>query len=122
MTTTTSENPVAVIRRVEDSGDRYHAIMIWCPGCEIDRKQGGAHMLPVSGDSSKRPVWKWNGDLVSVTLEPSILTKINRGEQEFICHSFLRNGEWQFLGDCTHHLKNQTVPMVPLPDWLIPID
>ena len=36
------------------------------------------------------------------------------------CHSFLKDGQWQFLGDCAHGLAGQTVPMVPLPDWLMP--
>ena len=34
------------------------------------------------------------------------------------CHSFIRNGQWQFLSDSAHRLAGQTVPMVPLPDWL----
>lgn len=35
------------------------------------------------------------------------------------CHSFLRNGVWEFLGDSAHHLAGQNVPMVPLPDYLL---
>jgi hypothetical protein len=34
------------------------------------------------------------------------------------CHSFIRNGQWEFLGDCAHKLAGQTVPLPPLPDWL----
>jgi len=34
------------------------------------------------------------------------------------CHSFVRNGQWEFLSDSAHTLAGQTVPMVPLPDWL----
>lgn len=34
------------------------------------------------------------------------------------CHSFLRAGVWDFLGDSAHDLAGQKVPMVPLPDWL----
>jgi hypothetical protein len=34
------------------------------------------------------------------------------------CHSFLKNGVWEFLGDCAHPLAGQNVPMMPLPDWL----
>lgn len=36
------------------------------------------------------------------------------------CHSFLKKGQWQFLNDSAHSLAGQTVPMVPLPDWLMP--
>lgn len=35
------------------------------------------------------------------------------------CHSFIRNGHWEFLGDCAHSLAGQTVPMVPVPDWMV---
>lgn len=35
------------------------------------------------------------------------------------CHSFLRDGKWQFLSDCAHELAGQTVDMEPLPDWLM---
>ena len=33
-----------------------------------------------------------------------------------VCHSFVSDGQWQFLGDCTHALAGQTVPVVPIPD------
>jgi len=119
--TTPIENPVAMLRSINDHTDIYKGIFLWCPGCEYereDRKVSGLHLLPISGDGSKRPTWKWNGKLDTVGLEPSILTRTKRPD-EFICHSFLRNGVWQFLGDCTHDLKNQFVPMVPLPDWVV---
>lgn len=32
------------------------------------------------------------------------------------CHSFLKAGRWEFLGDSAHELAGQTVDMVPLPD------
>jgi hypothetical protein len=111
----------ALVRSVDDHGDHYQAIMVWCPGCVADQpaESSGLHMLPISGDSTKRPTWTWNGDLELVTLEPSILTKHKKdGSSEFICHSYLRNGFWEFLTDCTHSLAGQTVPMVPLPDWV----
>lgn len=123
-------NPVALIRNVDDHGDHYEAIVLWCPGCqypdpEDGHMRGGLHMLPVNRDGTTtdtpRATWGWNGDLVNVGLEPSILTHSKRGPEQadFVCHSFLRNGQWQFLGDCTHELVNQTVPMVPLPDWVV---
>lgn len=34
------------------------------------------------------------------------------------CHSFIRDGHWQFLADSAHKLAGQTVPMVPVPDWV----
>jgi hypothetical protein len=32
------------------------------------------------------------------------------------CHTFLRNGVWEFLSDCGHSLRGM-VPLEPLPDW-----
>ena len=122
-------NPVAVIRHVQDGDNTYDGILLWCPGCQYPdpddghMRGGGLHMLPVvrggSGGNDPRATWGWNGDLVNVGLEPSILTRTSRDGADFVCHSFLRNGQWQFLGDCTHALANQTVPMVPLPDWVL---
>lgn len=114
---------VAVIHHVTYGSDTYDAIVVWCPGCEYEdegRKVGGLHMLPISGDASKHPVWGWNKDLKKVTLSPSILTHHSRGEgAEFRCHSFLVDGQWKFLSECSHKLANQTVPMVQLPDWVV---
>jgi uncharacterized protein DUF6527 len=120
----TIDLPVAVLRSILDKEDRYQALMVWCPGCEDVRlddgtRYGGLHMLPVTGDHEKRPTWEWNQNLIKVTLSPSILTKTTRDESEFICHSFLQEGMWKFLGDCSHSLANKTVPMLPLPEWAV---
>ena len=29
----------------------------------------------------------------------------------YVCHSFVREGKIEFLGDCTHALKGQTVDL-----------
>lgn len=124
-------NPVAQVRNISDGDARYEAILLWCPGCQYEREDepgrfaGGLNMLPVerggAGGDTPRPTWGWNGDLVNVTLTPSVLTHSTRGEEraEFRCHSFLQNGQWQFLSDCTHALAGQTVAMLPLPDWVV---
>lgn len=107
---------LAQIVTVGAPGDTYRSIHLWCPGCASLDGDWGLNMLPIDGDSSKRPVWGWNGDLVAVTLTPSILTRV---PGVFTCHSFLEAGVWRFLGDCTHALAGQSVPMVPLPDWAV---
>lgn len=94
-------------------------LMFWCPGC-------GTHHGPrVEGQG--KGCWTWNGDLVNPTISPSILVtgtvpitddehaRIMRGEPfeplPLRCHSFVRDGQIQFLGDCTHKLAGQTVPL-----------
>lgn len=94
-------------------------LMFWCPGCLT-------HHAPVV-DGSRG--WSWNGSLTSPTISPSILvkgtvpltddqvTRIMAGEKiepvPLVCHSFVRDGQIQFLSDCTHKLAGQTVPLEP---------
>ena len=116
------------LRHVTDGEATYDALVFWCPGCERvedGERQGGLHMLPVTGDGATRPVWGWDGSLEAPTLSPSILTRHEhwRGEGKppklFVCHSYLRGGVFEFLGDCTHALAGQHVPMPELPEWAL---
>jgi hypothetical protein len=100
-------------------------LVFWCPGCEE------AH--GVTGG------WTWNGDAERPTFTPSVLVLSGHfapGHQQppapcwcsynaehpgnpapfrcYRCHSFVTDGQIQFLSDCTHALAGQTVP---LPDW-----
>jgi hypothetical protein len=105
---------------VDDHGETYKALVFWCPGCErIDsqgERQAGLHMLPIEGDSSKRPTWDFSVTLRKPTLSPSILSKIGF-TPPFVCHSFLKDGVFTFLSDCTHKYKDQSVPIPDLPAW-----
>src|SRR4051812_28849064 len=76
---------------------------LWCPGC------GDAHRIT--------NLWSFNGDTERPTFEPSILSEGGPPGTPR-CHSFLREGVWQFLDDSTHELAGKSVPMVDLPDWL----
>lgn len=127
-------NPVAQLRGINAPEGRYEAIVLWCPGCAQpyadateDEHHSGLHMLPVSGAAKTQ--WTFDGNLELPTLSPSILTRSDHKRRRingetvdagpFVCHSFLVAGVWQFLGDCTHPLVNQHVPVVPLPDWVV---
>lgn len=77
---------------------------LWCPACDD----------PVRIDDT----WGWNGDLARPTFTPSILTRFTMRGCEHVCHSFLTDGIWHFLGDCTHDKAGQDVPMVDLPAWV----
>lgn len=72
-----------------------------CPGCK------GVHVIRALG----RNCWKWNESLTSPTFSPSYM--VARGT-DHVCHSFIADGKIQFLGDCWHELKGQTVE---LPEW-----
>lgn len=84
------------------------------------------------------PRWSWNGSMEAPTFAPSVLVRTGHycvGVSEDVecwctynakhpenpapfkcclCHSFVRDGQIQFLGDCTHELAGQTVP---IPAW-----
>ena len=86
-----------------------------CPGCEC------GHMIRISG---AHPCWEWNGNLENPTVSPSIrvtypanpkaLEEFKEWRFERTCHMFVKEGKIQFLDDCTHLLKGQTVEV---PDW-----
>lgn len=71
----------------------------YCPGCKHH------HAFYVAG----RLVWQFNGDMERPTFSPSLVN--NKDDPKTRCHLFLRDGQLQFLGDCWHDLKNQTVPL-----------
>ena len=73
-----------------------------CPGCNCEHAFDDR--------------WQFNQDFNKPTISPSFLQRgfIGfDGEEKMygICHSFIRNGMIQFLGDCTHELKGQTVEL-----------
>jgi hypothetical protein len=101
--------------------------LFYCPGCE------NHHAVYVEGADFPHK-WQWNGSMDKPTFSPSLLLKApmwippvtgenyeefkknpwTQTQVETICHSFIKDGMIQFLGDCTHHLKGQTVE---IPDF-----
>jgi hypothetical protein len=86
-----------------------------CPGCNCSHgvwtekwiKDHDANNNPIYG-----PVWDFNKDMNKPTFAPSILVTTGHGEKPSdICHSFVKDGMIQFLCDCTHELKGQTVEL-----------
>lgn len=91
-------------------------------------------------------MWSWNGDSEKPVFSPSILVrgvKMDMTDEELelydaeyqikgrevlndrrfgtVCHSFVgcngaQPGQIIFLGDCTHHLANQTVDLPDIPN------
>jgi len=98
--------------KVRQVGSNY---LINCPGCKQTHTVG--------------PSWQFNGDLENPTFSPSVLVKSGHyashhkpgddcwcthnertGRSTFkctVCHSFIRDGQWQFLSDCTHELAGK---------------
>src|ERR1035437_10970897 len=76
--------PKAVLHEV--SRDR---LAFWCPGCKT------SHHVSVRGGA-----WSWNGSYDQPTLSPSVLvTGWAAGRDLGRCHSFVKDGQIQFLAD-----------------------
>ncbi|KFC62792.1 hypothetical protein FF80_03359 [Devosia sp. LC5] len=112
-------------------------VAFWCPGCSE------AHQITVNDAvNGQGPKWSYNGNPDAPTFSPSVLVRgvrIDGGDEELdrildtyklpedrermladkrintVCHSFVNSGQIQFLGDCTHALAGQTVPLPPFP-------
>lgn len=74
-----------------------------CPGCGYEhafslKSQGGHHDF-------------FNEDFDKPTIRPSLLQNFS---PDRVCHSHVIDGQIQFLNDCWHKLKGQTVE---LPDY-----
>lgn len=68
-------------------------------------------MVPVGKDNPQ--AWQWNGNREKPTITPSLLNRHVDHDTEipFVCHLFVTDGMVQYLGDCTHKLAGQTVPI-----------
>ncbi len=97
--------------------------MFMCPGCNEP------HAVRVAGPGA----WGFNCNNDAPTFTPSVLVTgmqtvrnadgswagewVKDADGKCVpmrCHSYVTDGQIQFLTDCTHALAGQTVP---LPDW-----
>lgn len=82
------------------------AYIFVCPGCGFD------HIIYVQQVPGKNyDLWDFNGDLEKPTFNPSLLLSRGSPIHRPRCHSFIREGKIQFLDDCDHALKGQTVDL-----------
>lgn len=91
-----------------------------CPGCNDEHRLAVAPHKNSFGAS-----WSFNGNTAAPTFSPSFLQRVGpfppdcnpanlNSDRLLICHSFIRDGRIQFLGDCTHKLAGQTVELPDL--------
>lgn len=81
---------------IHNKDGSLHGYAAHCPAC------GWSHLF----DSR----WSFNGDLEKPTFSPSMLVYGVPGYRGR-CHSFLKNGIWEYLSDCEHKLKDQHIPV-----------
>ena len=87
----------------------------WCPACNE------LHAFALQEKNSSGARWSWDGNVASPTMVPSM----NISTGAYVdpkcevpgtrCHYFLRGGVIEFLGDCTHGMRGQRVPLPPIP-------
>jgi hypothetical protein len=87
-----------------------------CPGCDSIHV---VYTKKLPEANSNVPIWTFNGDVNKPTVSPSLLLWHDGYPKENIppyrCHSYIKEGKIQFLSDCTHKLKNQTVELPDIP-------
>lgn len=93
---------MAKFKKIEGTKGQY---MFYCPGCK------GYHSVWTADEGHQHPIWGFNGDVEKPTITPSIRVEYPTPEKLNICHSFIKEGMIQFLGDCTHNLAGQTVEL-----------
>lgn len=88
------------IRKIQNENQNDY--VFFCPGC------GYGHRF-VTEPPGIPGIWQFNNDFEKPTVNPSIL--VFQDDPSKRCHLFIKDGMIQFLGDCFHKLKNQTVPL-----------
>ncbi|WP_367394509.1 DUF6527 family protein [Cupriavidus sp. Agwp_2] len=109
-------------------------LSFWCPGCRQSHE--------IRYGAGEGPRWGWNGIAERPTFTPSVLVRSGHHVQGYdgggcwcdfntelkakgeepcgfnceVCHTFVTDGQIQYLSDCTHALAGQTVPMVEFPE------
>ena len=89
-------------RKIENTKGQY---IFYCPGCKCH------HAVWTENEGYEHPIWGWNKDVEKPTVSPSIKVEYHGADKNTICHSFIRNGNIEYLSDCTHELAGKTVEL-----------
>jgi hypothetical protein len=126
------------LRKWVDPVTGNEGLAYWCQGCKR------SHNIRIKGPGA----WGWNGDAEKPVFTPSVLTTNghyvpshkpgdpcwctyvqehpDEADDTFTCHgchTFVgcngaQPGEVIFLGDCTHELAGQVLPLPDLPQYM----
>jgi hypothetical protein len=123
----TPDHDTEIVCPVSDGEGGIRGWMIFCPAC------GCGHLFNTqpgpNGMGGMKPCWTFNGSTEKPSFSPSMLVRgvvpltdeeldrMAAGEavtpKPLVCHSFVKDGQIQYLGDCTHALAGKTVPLEP---------
>lgn len=84
--------------------------VFYCLGCK------SLHQFSDKTSQSEGAKWTFDLNMENPTLSPSYLLWHDHPttKKRYTCHSFIRDGKIQYLSDCSHDYKGQTVE---LPAW-----
>lgn len=111
------EEKIKIKRFTKEDGGYHGELGFFCPGCKcmhfINDELTEIPGLP------ENQIWKFNGDFNNPTIRASVLQwgyrqNPNTGKYDIEvdrCHSFITDGKIEFLSDCMHELKGQTVEL-----------
>lgn len=91
-------------------------ILHFCPACD------DLHPFAVDKPFRNGSRWTFDGNPENPTFAPSMNIRTgpyNGGKKQGktdVCHYFLKEGRIQYLDDCTHALRGQTVDLPPVPE------
>lgn len=87
----------------------------WCPACEE------MHDFAVEQPFRNGARWSFNGDGNAPHFEPSMNYAVGPtpSGKTFRCHYFLKNGQIQYLADCTHAMVGQTIKCPDVPEQVL---
>jgi len=100
---------MSIAKAYESNSGQTIGWMIYCPACQL------AHQFPLDR-------WSFNGDPDRPTFSPSMLAwrDVPGPDGQDVresCHSFVRDGRIEYLGDCTHAMAGQTVDLPEFRFW-----
>jgi hypothetical protein len=121
------------VKLYQHPGEKDQYLLFYCPGCKevhaFDKRwtfDGNMEAPTFSPSLRIGPYWReppgWDRETApknpdgSLQLGPDGRTL---GAVEWTCHSFVRAGRIEFLGDCTHELTGKTVDLPELPEWAL---
>jgi hypothetical protein len=83
----------------EGKKEHHTQYFYMCKGC------GHEHCFALKSEGGHH---NFNMDLENPTVSPSLVQNFTPGK---MCHSFIKNGKIQYLNDCYHKLKGQTIEL-----------
>lgn len=87
--------------KIEEVTGGPHTHYFYCMGCR-------------TGHGFSDKIWTYNNNPDKPTVRASILVRFHHRGKDMVCHSFITDGQIEYLSDCTHDLAGKTVELPEL--------